>query len=336
MTYLENNYRMVYNKIWIRISLIFLVLLLVTYFFNLKPKFFLPRKYFNHKKHILSKIVQCILAISILLLPLDLQFISDKKIITEKILPVQIIFDVSLSMAADDIVPSRYDSAKTALLKLIQKLDGYNISLITFSWIPFIYIPFSTDTNAIISKFQDTNLWDFPPTTEFLGTAIGDALLLGINNLNKLSTRWGGQASDNLPGVIILITDWDSNKWYDPLQVLSIIQKKKVPIFALGIWESDYLIGNDKWGSPVQTSINIPLLQEISKQTGWEFYRVLEESNFDEFFDYLKDVIKAQERQRIENQYFILNTYILYMMAACILFLLYIQVKQLQNRNISI
>jgi len=151
--------------------------------------------------------VNFILIISILVLPLDLQFVSDKKIITEKILPVQIIFDVSLSMAADDIQPSRYDSAKAALLKLIQTLDGYNISLIAFSGIPFIYIPFSTDTNAIISKFQDTNLGDFPPTDNFLGTAIGDALLLGINNLDKIRLQ-----DPEYPGIIILITDGDSNK----------------------------------------------------------------------------------------------------------------------------
>ena len=179
----------------------------MTYFFNLKPKFLFPKKYFNQNKNILFKTINLILALSILLLPLDLQFISDKKIITQKILPVQIIFDVSLSMAADDIKPSRYDSVKKALLRLIQKLDGYNISLITFSGIPFIYIPFSTDTNAIISKFKDTNLGDFPPTEDFIGTAIGDALLLGINNLDKIRLQ-----DPEYPGIIILITDGDSNK----------------------------------------------------------------------------------------------------------------------------
>ncbi|NCO98509.1 hypothetical protein GW864_05100 [bacterium] len=49
----------------------------------------------------------------------------------------------------------------------------------------------------------------------------------------------------------------------------------------------------------------------MTKQTGGEFYRVLQESNFDEFFGYLKDVIKAQEKQKIENQYIVLNQYLL-------------------------
>ena len=112
------------------------------------------------------------------------------------------------------------------------------------------------------------------------------------------------------------------------MQVLSMLQKKKVPVFALGVGESNYLIGYDKRGSPVLTSINIALLQEIPKQTGGEFYRVLEQSNFDEFFDYLKDVIKSQEKQKIENQYIVLNQYLLCMMGICLLFLVYIKVRQ--------
>jgi Ca-activated chloride channel family protein len=198
---------MIYNSFGIRISLLFVVLLGVTYFFNLKQKFTLPKKYFNQNSYVLSRVVNIVLILSILLLPLDLQFITNKKIITQKILPVQIVFDISLSMAADDISPSRYDAAKKALLKLIQKLDGYNISLIAFSGIPFIYIPFSTDTHAVMSKLQDTNLGDFPPTEDFIGTAIGDALLLGIKNLDKVRLQ-----DPEYPGVIILITDGDSNK----------------------------------------------------------------------------------------------------------------------------
>lgn len=294
----------------------------ISYFFNLKPKFILPSKYFDQNKFIIHKIVIASLVVSVLLLPLDLQFITSKKIITEKILPVQIVYDVSLSMAADDIQPSRFVSAQKALIDLISQLDGYNVSLITFSGIPFIYIPFSTDTNAIISKFSNTNLADFPPTQDFIGTAIWDALLLAIKNLDKI------RLSDiNYPWIIILITDWDSNKWYDPMQVLGIINKKNVPVFTLWVWNSNYLIWYDKWGSSVKTSINIPLLQDISKQTWGEFARILSDSNFDEFFSHVKDVIKAQEKQKIENQYLSINQYLLYIILISLSFLFYIRLR---------
>jgi hypothetical protein len=229
-------------------------------------------------------------------------------------------------MAADDIPPSRFVASKEALAGLIKNLEWYNVSLITFSGIPLLYVPFSTDTNAILQKRNATNLWDFPPTEDFVGTAIGDALLLGISNLDKIKSQ-----NIEYPGVIILITDGDSNKWYDPEEVMGLIQKKKVPVFTLGVGESDYLIWYDNRRNPVKTSINIPLLQKISKETWWEFYRVLETSNFEDFFEYIKDVIKSQEKETIENQYFALNQYLLVLIVFGLVFLLYIQIKNIAH-----
>ncbi|HBB04820.1 TPA: hypothetical protein DCZ39_08285 [Patescibacteria group bacterium] len=73
------------------------------------------------------------LVVSVVLLPLRISLISDKQVVVEKNLPIQIILDVSLSMAANDLQPSRFVAAKTSLISLIKQLDGYQISLITFS-----------------------------------------------------------------------------------------------------------------------------------------------------------------------------------------------------------
>ena len=138
------------------ISLIIISLLILKHFFNLKPKSILPKKYFSatNKKFynfIIGTIIFCAI-----ILPLNIQILEWKKIIEEKIVPIQILFDVSLSMAADDIKPSRFDAAKSALNEMITTLDEYYISLITFSKIPFIRIPFSTDTETISNKRNHT------------------------------------------------------------------------------------------------------------------------------------------------------------------------------------
>ena len=73
------------------------------------------------------------LLVCVVLLPLQLSFVTDKQVVTEKNIPIQIILDVSLSMSANDIQPSRFVAAKTSLISLIKQLDGYDISLITFS-----------------------------------------------------------------------------------------------------------------------------------------------------------------------------------------------------------
>jgi hypothetical protein len=72
------------------------------------------------------------------------------------------------------------------------------------------------------------NLGDFPPVKEFLGTALGDALLLGVSNLQQFSHN-----DTYKPGIVILITDGDSNIGFDPTQVISYYQKTQVPLFIL-------------------------------------------------------------------------------------------------------
>jgi hypothetical protein len=52
--------------------------------------------------------------------------------------------------------------------------------------------------------------------------------LLGVANLEHFSAQEAYK-----PGIVILITDGDSNVGFDPLQVLSYYQKIDVPLFVL-------------------------------------------------------------------------------------------------------
>lgn len=61
---------------------------------------------------------------------------------------VYILLDVSLSMKAEDIKPSRLEKAKHDIAKLIQKLKGDRIGLIVFSGKAFIQFPLTTDYAA--------------------------------------------------------------------------------------------------------------------------------------------------------------------------------------------
>lgn len=106
------------------------------------------------------------------------------------------------------------------------------------------------------------NLGDFPPVKDFLGTAIGDALLLAANNLQQFV-----QQKTYKPGIVILITDGDSNVGYDPMQVMMYYQKMHVPLYVLGVGQENYLIGRDSRDDDVTTNINLPLLQKLADKT---------------------------------------------------------------------
>lgn len=300
----------------IRISLALITLSCVLFFFNQKPKFLVPLRRLNQRYRFIYNILLWLLLLGAILLPLRISFISDKQVVVEKNIPIQIVLDVSLSMSANDFSPSRFVAAKTSLISLIQQLDGYYISLITFSWKPFVYIPFSSSSAAIVSKLQSMNLGDFPPVPDFLWTAIGDALLLGTENLQQFAHQ-----ETYKPWIVVLITDGDSNIWFDPMQVISYYQKTQVPLFVLGVGQENYLIGRDAWNSEVTTDINLTLLQQLADKTWGEFYRILGEKSFDDFFAEFSQNIVSRQQQKIENILWELNDYLIYFLFSLLLLL---------------
>lgn len=62
-----------------------------------------------------------------------------------------VVFDISLSMLAEDIKPNRIEVAKTVLKNFISSRTSDRIGLIIFAGKPFVSIPFSTDYNGIKS-----------------------------------------------------------------------------------------------------------------------------------------------------------------------------------------
>ncbi len=319
---------MSFSVAWIRISISLIALCGVFFFYNRKPKFIVPFSSVHQTPWIVYTILLCLLSFSVVIFPLRLAFVSDRQVVVEKDIPVQIILDVSLSMSANDISPSRFSAAKQALISLIEQLDWYYASLIAFSWKPFVYIPFSSESSAIIKKLQSMNLGDFPPVKDFLWTAIGDALLLGVHNLQQFTDQ-----EPYKPWIIILITDGDSNVGFDPLQILSYCQKMHIPLYVLGIWQSDYLIGRDMRNDMVMTNINLPLLQELASKTWWMFYRVLGDDSFDQFVDELSQDILSHQQKKIEHVYREMNRYLIYFVALLVVALLIFRVYLLRYQT---
>jgi len=204
--------------------------------------------------------------IGTILLPLDIH-IQWEKHIQETNTPIQIFLDVSLSMTAQDISPSRFQIAKQWITSITERISWNSISLIAFSGLPLVQIPYTYDHNAFVQKLSSTRMSSFPPDTAFLGTALWDALLLGIKNMEQ---QW------YKTGTRVIISDWDNNKWYDPQLLLSWIIDLPLKIHSIAIGWDNVLLGYDENNIPVMTNFDTTFLQTISTQTSGSFVHILE------------------------------------------------------------
>ena len=289
---------MSYNDFWFYFLFIFAFLLIVSYLFK-KYKYvniILPYKWNFKLFSYIQYFLVFLMVFIILLLPFNI-WIYQWTVITKKpTLNIEILFDVSLSMTANDIKPNRFEASKLSLITFIKKLWlDYNVWMITFSWVPFVYIPISNDKKAIIWKLKNMKMSDFPPKLDFVWTAIWDAILLGVNELN-LYTK-----NTEKPWVIVLFTDGDSNKWVDPLKAVAYAEKYNIPIFVWAIWnKKNFLIWKDKFWRDVPTNIDLDILKKIAEKSGWEFLKIESKEDFlkilSKFYSYLKQFDKLEKK----------------------------------------
>lgn len=135
--------------------------------------------------------------------------------------------DISRSMQATDVQPSRFEAARAALRTFIRELpEGTRVALVTFSRDAQLVVPLTTDRGRLLEAvdFLDLNL----------GTAIGDAILESIAALPPLSERAEAPDPKSL-ATIILLTDGRSLAGVDPVEAAQEAARLQIRVHAIGI-----------------------------------------------------------------------------------------------------
>ena len=138
---------------------------------------------------------------------------------------IVIALDVSKSMDAEDIKPSRIERAKRIVSKLIDNLENDRIALIAFAGDAYLQLPLTTDYSAA-KLFLDAITTDIAPTQ---GTAIGASIDMAINLFPK---------EDNYKKAMIIISDGENHE-DDAIAAAKNAIDKGIIIHTIGIGTPD-------------------------------------------------------------------------------------------------
>lgn len=221
---------------------------------------------------------------------------------------IMIAVDLSESMNANDIQPSRIEKVKFEIKKIVDEFSGDRIGIIMFSGEAFVQCPLTYDKNAL-NLFVETLNTGLVPNS---GTDFGPPLELG---LSKLQDKNSGD-NDFKSKIIILFSDGE-DFGEDTDKSIEKIKENSLKLFSVGIGTdqgSKILddFGNfkkDNEGNDVITKLNSSSLRETADKTGGKYYEISKNKNeinqmITEIKNIKGDVIDEQTSNISENKYF--------------------------------
>jgi len=133
--------------------------------------------------------------------------------------------DVSSSMQATDVAPSRLRASQRAARRLLSGVPStVQVGLLAFARTPTV-LQTPTTNHALTA----TALGQMPQTSG--GTAVGEAIQTGLRQLQRVP-KVGGKRP---PGAIVLISDGASNVGVGPLTAARQARAQHVPIFTISV-----------------------------------------------------------------------------------------------------
>ena len=137
-----------------------------------------------------------------------------------------VLIDVSRSMLAEDVPPSRLGRAKADVAALVNRLEGERVGLIAFAGQAVVKCPLTVDYDAFRRSLDELD----PGSAPRGGTAIGDAIRKALEVF---------QARADRDQAILLITDGDDQQSY-PLEAAAVAAEHHVTIFTVGLGDADH------------------------------------------------------------------------------------------------
>lgn len=207
--------------------------------------------------------------------------------------------DVSVSMDAIDVKPSRLEKAKYEIGQLVKKLKGDRVGIVVFAGSSHLYLPLTTDYEAAL-LFLNTIDTKMIPTQ---GTSLHSALSTALSVFTEENEKHK---------VVILVTDGEDHEG-DAVAIANKAMKTGLVIHTIGVGtHAGSLIPiktgddvskykRDKQGNLVTSVLNESALSDVARAGNGIFIRF---DNRAASYVTLLDAINAMEKKTISTHEF--------------------------------
>ena len=203
------------------------------------------------------------------------QWGSDIEIVEQRGVQVMVALDISRSMLAQDVKPTRLDRAKLEISDLMSRLEGDSVGIVLFSGASFIQFPMTSDYATARAYVHNAS----PSAISRQGTVIGEAIataMVGFSD-QRVSQR-----------VIVIMTDGESHEG-DPVAAARQAAKDDAVIYTVGVGspgggpvpeydDRGQIAGypKDSQGRTVISQLDEVTLRSVAEAGGGRYFRASE------------------------------------------------------------
>ena len=183
---------------------------------------------------------------------------------------IVVALDVSKSMLAEDLNPSRLERARRMIIDLLEVAKGDRIGLVVFSGSAFVQCPLTIDHGAVLSFLEQIDAGTIP---------VGGTDLAGALNESLRALGAGGESEDIGSGkLIVLLSDGEDHEGGVDAAIAAVL-KSNTKVIAVGLGSTqgspipDGAGGfvKDKSGNVVVSKLDDRTLKNIAAATGGYF-----------------------------------------------------------------
>lgn len=187
---------------------------------------------------------------------------------TRKGIEVIIALDISNSMKAEDVAPSRLDKSKMLVENMVDKFTEDKVGLVVFAGDAFVQLPITSDYVSAKMFLQNTD----PSLIATQGTDLAKAIQISTNSFTQ---------QDKTGRAIIVITDGEDHEG-GAVEAAKAALKKGIRVFVLGVGSTSGTPipdGNggymkDNTGKEVLSALNEDMCKQVAQAGGGAYIHV--------------------------------------------------------------
>jgi Ca-activated chloride channel homolog len=202
---------------------------------------------------------------------------------------VVLVTDVSRSMRATDVEPTRLDAARGAAVAFLERVpDELRVGAVAFSAAPHSALPPTHDRDRVRLHLETL--------TADGSTATGDGLKRALDLLGDESDRERGEGR-RPPAAVVLLSDGKKTAGRDPVEVAREARAARVPIYTVSLGTPGAVIAGSS-GAPLAVPPDPETMARIAATSGGETFDVSESDELDAVYEQLGSQLATRPEKR--------------------------------------